>query len=45
MNKIKFLDHIIPYNIIKPDFDRVKYIKVFKIPENKKQLESFLGLM
>ena len=43
--EIKVLGHVISGNGIKPDEDRVRAIKDFKIPENKRELMSFIGLV
>jgi len=42
---IKFLGHIVSDQGIHPDPDRVKAISEMKIPENVKELRSFLGLV
>ena len=41
---IKFLGHIVSDKGIHPDPDRVKAISDMKVPENVKELRSFLGL-
>ena len=43
--EIKVLGHVISGNGIKPDEDRVRAIKDFEIPENKRELMSFIGLV
>ena len=44
-SEVKFLGHLISASGIRPDPDIAKKIKSFKPPENKAQLESFLGLV
>jgi len=41
---IKVLGHIVDNGVIRPDEDKIKVIKSWKLPTNKKQLKSFLGL-
>ena len=41
---IKVLGHIVDNGTIRPDDDKIKVIKAWKLPTNKKQLKSFLGL-
>ncbi|MGL5706859.1 MAG: reverse transcriptase domain-containing protein [Aeromonas sp.] len=43
--EVKILGHKISKHGISPDEDRVKSIKEFRLPKNKKELQSFLGLV
>jgi len=43
--EVSFLGHIISTNGIKMDEEKIKTIQEFKEPENKKQMQSFLGFV
>ena len=43
MNRIKWLGHEIDENGIKPNEEKVEAILKLKLPENTKELKSFLG--
>lgn len=45
VNKVKYLGHLITDDGIKPDPDKIKAIKEMKKPENKKDLQRFLGMV
>ena len=41
--EVKYLGHIISENGIKPDIERIKDLKGFNSPRNKKQLQKLIG--
>ena len=43
--EIRVLGHVVSEDGIKPDEERVRAIKQFKVPETKRELMSFLGLV
>ncbi|MGL5708809.1 MAG: reverse transcriptase domain-containing protein, partial [Aeromonas sp.] len=44
-NEVKILGHKVNESGISPDEERIKSIKNFRVPQSKKELQSFLGLV
>jgi len=45
VDKVKFLGFNFSEEDVQPDEDRIKVIREFKEPNDKKQLQSFLGMI